>query len=225
MTHLKKLNAPKSWPLKNRKGNKFIARPMPGPHKLTESVTLNLILKEFLNYTKTAKDTKLILNQGMVLVNDKIRKDHKFPVGLMDIISIKDTNEHFILIYNTNLKFTLFPIKKEEAQDKIAKITGKTILKKNKIQLNLYNGYNLLVEKDTYKTGDSIILNKNKIKKHLKFEKGAIVYLTGGKHKGHTGILEATSSNLKNTIVIKTGDAKLTTKKDYAFVIEKPFKK
>ena len=47
MTHLKTINAPKSWPIE-RKAKKFITKPLPGTHKLVESLPLGIILKTFL---------------------------------------------------------------------------------------------------------------------------------------------------------------------------------
>ena len=71
-------------------------------------------------------------------------------------------------------------------------------------------------------------MHQNKIKGHLKFEKGAFIYLIGGKHVGKTGILEEIRSFTgltKDTVTLKTDKGKITTKKDYAFVTEGPFKK
>ena len=228
MSHLKRLKAQKSWPLNKRKGIKFIARPSPGPHKLSESITINLILKGLLGYASTTKEVKLILNQGLVLIDGKIRKDHKFPVGIMDTISIKQTGQNFILLYDENGKYKLHQISKEEIENKPYKIAGKKILKKKQIQLNFNNGNNLIVDKDSYKVGDTIIMQQNKIKRHLKFEKGAFIYLIGGKHVGKTGILEEIKSFAgltKDTVTLKTDKGKITTKKDHAFVIDGPFKK
>lgn len=227
--HLKRLAAPKSWKLR-RKGIKFIARPMPGPHKLEESITLNVILKNLLSYAKTTREVKKILNDGKILVDKIVRKNYRFPVGVMDIIEIPSTNEYYILLHNKKGKFILKKISKEEADFKICKIIEKTILKKNKIQLNLYDGKNILVEKNDFKVGDSIVivLPKNEIKKHLKFEKGASIYLIGGKHIGNTGILEEVHKfpgSQPAKIIFKSGKETFETLKKYTFVIEKEFEK
>ena len=79
MPHLKRIRAPRSWTLKQRKGVTFIARPLPGSHKLSQSVTLNCIVKEMLTYAKTTKEVKLILHQGKILgcFNDLEAKSSK----------------------------------------------------------------------------------------------------------------------------------------------------
>jgi len=63
---------------------------------------------------------------------------------------------------------------------------------------------------------------EQKIKEHLKFEKGSFVYLSGGKHKGESGVID----EIKNSIIKlkpESGESFETSKK-FAFVIgrEKP---
>ena len=55
MSHLKRIRVPKSWPLEKRKYRKYIARPLPGPHKLMNSITLDFLLKDILKIAKTTK--------------------------------------------------------------------------------------------------------------------------------------------------------------------------
>ena len=92
-----------------------------------------------------------------------------------------------------------------------------------KIQLNLSDGRNILVDKDAYKTKDSLIveLPEQKIADHLPFTKGAMILLTGGRHMGTVGNVESIEGN---TLVFKTGSEVYETTKDHAFVVgkEKP---
>src|SRR3989344_5574237 len=185
MSHLKRIAAPKTWPLK-RKENMFILRQNPGPHNLKTSMPIGFILKNMLNKTKITRETKKVINDGSILVNGVVRTDHRFPAGLLDTISIPKTGEHFTLLYNRKGKFILANISQDQVDERICRIKNKTTLKNNKIQLNLYDGTNMIVDKNDYKPGDSIILSKGKIKKHLKLQKGALVYLTGGQHIGET---------------------------------------
>lgn len=224
--HLKRLNAPKSWPIKQRKGIKFITKPSPGPHSLEKSIPLDILMKDVLNYAQTTREVKKILNESKILVNNIIRKDHSFPIGIMDTISIPSTNEYYRLLYNEKGKFSLKPIKKEDALIKLYKIKNKTILKGNKLQLNLDDGKNILVPKDGYKVGDTILLEGNKIKKHLKLEKNAMIFLTNGKYIGTVGTLEEIhkpSALTETKIVFKLNNKKFETLKKYAFVVEKEF--
>ena len=225
MGHLKRINAPLSWTLEQKKGIMFIAKPAPGPHSQKESITISVLLKDLLHCANSTREAKLLLNQEKILVDGKIIKDHHYPIGVMDILTLKDTGERFRLIYNSQGKFSLCQIK-DETEYYVRRIKGKKILKGKKTQLHFSNGNVMLIEKDQYKVGDSVILQEKKIKKHLKLEKGALIYLIGGKHRGTTGLLQEIKKSpglVEDTIEIKTDKGVIKTRKDSAFVIEKPF--
>lgn len=221
--HLKRLNAPKSWPIE-RKSNKWLIRPTSGPHALGKCISLNLILKEILKYAKTTKEVKTILNEKGVLIDNVRRKEPKFPVGIMDVIEIPTTKEHFRVYYNKFGKFILHSITKEEAKLKPQRIIGKTVLKKGKLQLNLYDGNNIIVDKGDYSIGDTIIVDltqNRKIVKHIKFAKGAMVYIFDGKYRGYFGVIDDIHKLFKKTnISVKSSHDKFETAKKYAFVID-----
>jgi len=224
MAHLKRLTAPDSWGI-SKKENKYITRPNPGPHKLNESIPLNLVVKKLLNAAKTTLESKKIIVAGKILVDKRPRKDIKFPLGLMDIIEIPDTKESFIVLLDDYGKFKLSPIK--NSNSKYFKIINKTTLKGKKIQLNLKPGRNIIVDKDAYKVGDTITidLSSNKIKSHLKLEKDSLAYITAGKYIGKiVTILEIHKFKMaKDTITIKLDNNKYETLKDYAFVVDNHF--
>ncbi len=223
MTHLKRINAPKSWPIE-RKTNKFITKPSPGPHKLEESMPLGVILREILKIGNKKRDIKHILNNKNILIDNKVRKEFDFAVGILDSLSIPELNKYYRIMYNNKGKLNLMEINKEETDNKTCKIIGKTILKKGKVQLNLYDGRNLIVDKDSYKVRDSLILKDKKIIKHLKFGKDSLVYLTGGKHIGNKGkIIEIKKypGISKDVLVFKVDNETHETLADYAYVLEK----
>ena len=221
--HLFSLNAPANWPIE-RKKNIWITRPNPGPHPLNKCLPISILLKQLLRYARTAREVRTILNSGDIIIDNKVRKDYRFPVGIMDSISIKKTDENFRLFINEDNKYQLNKINKDEIKLKPCKIINKRILKKGKIQLNLYDGKNILVDKDSYKVGDTIIidLEKKQIINHLKLAKGATIYLTAGKYIGHIGKLNDsfTEKGMQpNKIEVIKGKEKFVTLKDYAFVV------
>ncbi len=221
--HLKRLVAPKSWKIK-RKGITFVTRPNPGMHSKKNSISINVILRDMLNYAKTTRDVKVMLSKGYILVDGKQIKDHRFAVGLMDLIETPKTKECFRVLLDKKGKISIIKTKQEEKKIKLCKIVGKTVIKKGKIQLNLNDGKNIIIDKNNYNTGDTLVIDvpEQKIKEHLKFEKGAFVYLSGGNHKGESGIIDETKNNLIK-IKPKSGESFETSKK-LAFVIgkEKP---
>ncbi|MDD5651574.1 MAG: 30S ribosomal protein S4e [Candidatus Nanoarchaeia archaeon] len=221
--HLKRIPAPKIWPIK-RKIRKFIARPMPGPHCLNDCITLNILLKDFLNQAKTTKEVKFILNNGKILVNKIPRKEYRFPLGIMDIIEIPDLKQKFILLFNEKNRFSLNPIK--DSNTKLCKIIGKKVVKNKKVQINLHDGRNLLLDKNNYAVGDTIVfdLENKKVKDHLKLEKDVMIYLNGGSCKGHIGKLQKIDEGngyAEQKITFLLGKEVHTTLKKYAFVVGK----
>lgn len=147
-----------------------------------------------------------------------MRKDAKFPVGVFDTVEFSGVNESFRIIINRKGKLDLVRIKKEECTIKPCKIIGKTMFR-GKLQLNMIDGNNILVDKGSYKVGDTLILALpgKKIEKHLKLDKKAAIFLTGGKHIGEIGNVEGISAN---KIIYKNSAGDLVeTSKKYAFVV------
>lgn len=224
--HLKRIPSPKNWPI-SRKENQWTARPLPGPHGLHKCITVNIILKELLKIANTTKEVKKILQDGKLFINKIKRNEYKFPVGIMDIIEVPDLKIHNIILYNQNGDFILKDIK--DSKTKLCKVTGKTVVKNKKIQLHLHDGRNILLDKNAYTVGDTIIfdLEKGDIKEDLKLEKGSVIYLTDGSYVGNVGKvdkIEPGTFDKKSKIIFTIGTKKYETLKDYAFVIgkEKP---
>lgn len=220
--HLKRLATPRSWPIK-RKETKFITRPKPGSHSLKLGISLGVFIRDILRYAKTTREVKRILQNRNILVDGARRKEHRFIVGLMDVIGIPEIKKHYRVILDKKGKISLIEIEKNDASIKPCRITGKNKVKE-KTQLNLFDGRNILVDKDDYKVNDTLIISlpNQEIKKHLKFDKNVLVFLVGGKHIGEIGIVEDIISD-KIRYKNKKGDVFETLKK-YVFVIgkEKP---
>ena len=216
-SHLKRLSMPKTWQIK-RKGIKFVTSPSPGPHKLDNGIPLSLLLKEILKYADTTREVKKILNTNEIKVDGKARKDFRLSVGLFDSIEFPNINEQFRVILNKKGKLELIKIKKDETSIKPCKIIGKTMVR-GKLQLNLYDGKNVLVDKGAYTVGDTIFLSlpDQKISKHIKLDRNSTIFLTGGKHIGEIGNVE---DIIQNRIIYKNqkGDL-IETSKEYAFVV------
>ncbi len=215
--HLARLAAPKTWQI-DRKSTTFITKPVPGPHGLQSGMPVNVILKEILKYASTTREVKKILNTNEVKVDGKARKDFRFPVGLFDTLEFPNISEQFRIVLNKSGRLELIKIKKEEASVKPCKIVGKTMVK-GKLQLNLYDGKNILAGTGNYKVGDSVLLSlpDQKIGKHLKLDKKSSIFLVGGKHTGEIGNVEDIK---ENKIIYKDSNGNLVeTLKKYAFVV------
>lgn len=217
--HLKTINAPKTWNV-GRKGKVFILRPDSGPHNLKNSISLNFLLIELLKIAKIKKETTYILHNKEVLVDGKRRKNISFPVGLFDTVCFKDTKKNYRIVIDNKGKFKIIEIDEKEASLKLCKIIGKNLVK-GKVQLNLFDGRSLLVEKGDYSVGDTVIIDpaKKELKDQMKLEKGNTILLIGGKHVGGLGTVEDVVGN-KIIYKIKSNEVHETSKK-YAFVVGK----
>ena len=215
--HINRLSAPKTWQIK-RKGTKYIAKPLPGPHKTENSMPISTIFKESIDYARNTREVKKILHTNEIKIDGITRKDTKFPVGIFDVMEFSSTGEYFRIILNKKGKIDILKIKKDEASIKPCKITGKTMVN-GKVQLNLYDGKNITVDKDSFKVGDTVFIELpgQKISKHVKLDKKSTIFLIGGKHIGETGHVEDIS---KNKIIYKNKEGEIIeTSKAYAFVV------
>lgn len=219
--HLKRYFSPRSWKVK-RKGIVYITKPSPGPHKIEMALPLNVILRDVLNYATTNREVKFMLANKDITVDGIRRRDPKFPVGLFDVLSLNEIGEHFRIILDKKGSIILIKISKDESSLKLCKIIGKKMIR-GKAQLNLYDGKNLLVEKDSYKAGDSVLVGLDKkpleIKEHIKLANGSLIFLTGGKHIGEIGnVQDITGSRI--IYKAENGDV-IETLKKYAFMVGK----
>lgn len=177
---------PKEWPIA-RKGTKFIAN---ASHSKNSSIPLVFILRDILSIAKTVKEAKYFVLRGNVKINNKIRRDVKFPVQVFDVVSLEKINKNYRLEI-VNKKFVLKEISGKDVEKKIVKISGKVLLSGNKVQLNLEDGQNFLY-KSKFSVGDSVVLDtkKDTIEKILPLKPGAKVEIIAGKHAGKKGELK-----------------------------------
>ena len=215
--HLKRLYVSKSIVL-SKKGLTFVTRPKPGQSSLTLGLSLAVLLRDFLKLANNMKEVKYILSTYEVLVDGRRRKDPHFITGFMDTLSLSHIKVYYRMLLSSKGNLYVKPISAEEAKIKVCKIIGKSINHK-KIQLNLYDSKNILVDKGSYHVGDSVVvqLPANTIKETLVLKKGAMVMLIGGKHRGRIGAVESiTGTKLSYK---RLSGTVFSTEKKYAFVI------
>jgi len=222
--HLKRLAAPRVLRL-HRKEKVFTIKPTPGPHRLERAISLGLIVRDYLRLCDTYKEARKIVANGDILVDGVKRKNFKFPCGLMDVISIPKMRKYVRILFDRNGKLTLVPISESDAEWKLCRIQNKTIIKGKKVQLNLHDGNNTLVEKDDYKTGDVLKLSfkEKKIDEVYKFDKGTVSMIIGGSHIGEIASIEeiqVVASSKPNLAKMK-GEKEFSTIAEHVFPIGK----
>lgn len=229
--HLKRIAAPKVMPIMNKKEGKWIVRPLPGPHQLSKCVPLGVLLRDVLNVAQTMRDVKKILSSRLVAVDGMVRSEQKFPVGLMDVISLLPEDKHYRIVVDWKGRFKPIEISREEAKMKIAKVTNKTITKGSKIMITLHDGKNIFG--DSHITvGDSVLLQllgrqkeKAKMIGHMKIGSGARCYISSGKHAGTLAIIKelVKRGNRKMEAVVNDGKKDFITVADYLIVVGDKF--
>lgn len=220
--HLKRLAAPRSWAI-SRKKHKWVARPRPGPHGIGKSIPLQIVLRDMLRYCDSTREARRLVSSRLILVDGKPVRDLKRGMGLMDVLSLKQKKEHFRMLIDTKGRLQLVKVDAKQAKWKLARIEGKTTVKGGKVQINLLDGRNILLDKNTYKTGDvlKISIPSQKITDHYELTKGNIALLIGGKHVGELARLEKYEKSRnprENEVVFEEG---FSTSLHNVFVIGK----
>ncbi len=195
---LKRIAAPKLFPIPRKIKRRFVIKPMPGPHPAERSIPLGIIIRDILGYARTLKEVRKIVHAGYVKIDGRVVKDYRFPVGLMDVIELTLTDEIYrVLPFKRRL--VLHKITPEEAKFKIARIVGKRYVKKGHIQLNLEGGRNILLKVNNeeerreilqkYSVGDSLMISipNQEILKHFKLAENKYAIIIAGRHMGVHG--------------------------------------
>ncbi|RLI23502.1 30S ribosomal protein S4e [Candidatus Bathyarchaeota archaeon] len=224
---LKREKAPKIWPI-HRKEFVFTFKPVPGPHPIERSIPLALILRDMLNLAKFAREANKIVKKGMIKVDGRVIREPRFPVGMMDVLSIPEI-ESVYRVFPSKKGLMLHPIGKEEENVKLCRIESKRLVKGGRIQLTLHDGRNILLpaEEDgkdytrldvlKIQLPDQTILDKFTLKE------GSFVMVFEGKHRGEFGRLKAieeVGSKLKSLVTIeKESGEQIQTILEYVFVL------
>jgi small subunit ribosomal protein S4e len=178
-------------------------------------------LRDMLHIGQTSAEVRKILGRREVLVDGKVRINYKHPVGLMDVISIPKIDQHYRVMLDPRGKISLRKIEGTQANWKLARVMDKNYMKGGRLQLNLHDGRNILVDKDEYKTGDvlKISLPDQKVMSKFDFKEDSLAMLTGGAHIGticRIKKIEKTRNPMPNIVEFHEG---FNTIVDYVFMV------
>jgi len=214
---LKRTKAPKTWKIKRKEGM-WTTNPHCGPHDKS-AIPLLFVLRDMLGYAQNAREARQILSEGNVFVNGKVRRDMRYPVGIMDVLEIPKTGETFRFLVDKKGSLLLHPIEGEEKKLRIVKILNKHIVPKNNVQLSLHDGSTLLV-KNNFSPSDSLLISEKKIVGHLPFAAGNIGLVLKGDNVGRVGkILDIKRYGIYQDIAVLEDSERFETLADYVIVI------
>jgi len=202
MSYLKRQQAPKNWPIP-RKGTAYVVKPKSG------AIPLLIVFRDMLKVLQNRKEMKKIIQDKLILVNNRIARDETNGVNLFDTISIIPSKKYYRVELDERGKFNLEEIKESETNHKVSKIVDKKILKGKKMQLNLIDGNNF-ISNIKCNPGDSALISfrEKKIEKCLPLIEGAKVAVFAGKHAGKKGVIEKISPEEK-MVSLKTKDGNI----------------
>jgi small subunit ribosomal protein S4e len=204
-TTVKRQLAPVFWDI-NRKQGRFIIRTYPGTHAKKYAYSIGVILRDVLKVTKNMHEAKKIVNAGKVKIDNIIRYNVNFAVGLMDTIELVSSQQKVYRLVPR--KSLLYPIEISDNEKtlKLLKIKNKSIIKGNKIQYGFHDGKTIISEA-IYSVGDTCLVKVPELEiiETLKLQSDCLAILTRGDNAGSIGkiqeIKEGTFSLPKRVII------------------------
>lgn len=200
--HLKRLAAPDFWPLL-RKEATWTVKPAPGPHPVSRALPLLVIVRDVIGYAETHREARKVIAEGHFKVDGRIRRDYKYPVGLMDVLEIVDTGEFFRVVPVPVKVMAVVPISREEASFKLCRVENKTTLKGGKMQLNLHDGKNIEMNPEEARKVATMSVVKVSIPdyrllEYIPMEGGVLATIIGGMNVGRVGKVVGVSGGMRH---------------------------
>ena len=200
--HLKRLAAPEFWPVL-RKEAKWVVKPSPGPHPVSRAIPMLIVVRDILGFARTGREARKLVAEGHFKVDGRVRRDYKFPVGLMDVIEVVDTGEFFRVVPVPVKVLFPVPITREEASFKLCRIEDKTTTKGGRIQLNLHDGKNIVVDAEEgrkFMTMSTVKISipDYKLLDYIPAEKGVVAVVIGGINVGRVGRIMNVSKGMRH---------------------------
>jgi small subunit ribosomal protein S4e len=206
---LKRQLAPRFWQV-NRKSVRFILNTMPGPHTRKFSYPIGVVLRDLLHVCSNIREVKRSLNKGLINVDGKMIRHPNFPIGLMDTLEIKPSNQSYRFVPSNGIPLFPIEINSDEKNLKLEKIKSKVTSKENLYQYCLHDGRTFL-SKESYNVNDTCLIDLPKfgIKNHVELKEGCTVIVTRGENAGNIGKVEEIKSgsfSLPKRVLVSMGE-------------------
>lgn len=184
---MKRLAAPRSWDIP-RKWNRFVFKPLPGPHAISSAYPLGVAVRDLASLANLSKELRFILKTGRVLVDGRERKTPRFPVGLFDVVSIPAEGVDYRLVPSRK-GLSLVKVPVGEARTKLCGVSRKTKVKGGHTQYGLHDGRSVLDDSLNLSSGDALLLEvpSQKVIGHTKLAKGSMGLVLTGDRAGQVG--------------------------------------
>ena len=226
--HLKRIASPKAVPVHDKKALVWITKPSAGPHPKKHAMPLGVFVRDILKLARTAREARRILASRLVKVDGKVRTNEKFPVGLMDVLSVPKSGKHYRISVDRKGRLTPVEVKEADTASKLLKVINKHVVRGGKINLTFHDGKNMLGDNHVM-VGDSLIVSlpETKMKTHLKRDIGSRCLVMEGKHAGTIVKLKEImqrKGGKPSEALVEDETGEFVTVAKYLFVVDEAFK-
>jgi small subunit ribosomal protein S4e len=224
---LKSIAAPRSWDIPRKKGI-FVYKPTPGPYSNAASYPLGVVVRDLASMATLAREIKLIVRTGKVLVDGTQRESPSFPVGLFNVVSVPAEGATFRLVPSRK-GLVLAKLGSDEGNRKLCRITSKTKTKGGHIQYGLHDGRSVLSDSLGLSPGDAVLLEvpSQKVLGQVKLAKGSVGLVLSGLRAGQTGkIAEVKKGTISRERMVRLslpgGEAEIPSRLVFPVGADKP---
>ena len=184
---LKRLAAPRSWDI-SRKSDRFVFKPLPGPHSISSSYPLCVVVRDLASMAKLSKELKFMLKTGKVKVDGKERRTPRFPVGLFNVVSVPLEGVDYRLVPSSK-GLALTKVAPGEAQKKLCSVDSKTKIRGGHMQYGLHDGRSVVDDKLDLSPGDAVLIEvpSQKVLGEARLAKGSLGLILTGDRAGQMG--------------------------------------
>lgn len=206
-----------------RKRFVWLAKPMPGTHSAGESVALVTLVRDILGFSDNAREARKIIREGGVLVDGRAVKRERFPVGLMDVVSLPSVKKFYRVSVDRQGRMKLVEASEAGSDYKLCVVKRKGNVRGSLTQIGLHDGRNLVYGEDV-RVGDTVKLSvpAQKVLGVIQLKESAKCLVTKGKHAGVLATVERLHprrSRRDAEATLKSGEEEFTTVKKYLFPV------
>ncbi len=214
---LKRLAAPRSWDI-SRKSDRFVFKPLPGPHPIAGSYPLGVVVRDLASMANLSKELKFMLKSGKVKVDGRERRTPRFPVGLFNVVSVPAEGVDFRLV-PTPKGLSLAKVSSDEAKTKLCSVHTKSKVKGGHIQYGLHDGRSVMDDALKLAPGDAVLIEvpSQKVLGQARLAKGSLGLVLTGDRAGQLGkiadVKKGTISREKMVrITLPSGEAEIPSR-------------
>ncbi len=214
---LKRLAAPRSWDI-SRKSDRFVFKPLPGPHPAASSYPLGVVVRDLASMANLSKELKFMLKTGKVKVDGKERRTPRFPVGLFNVVSVPAEGVDYRLVPSPK-GLALAKVSSDEAKTKLCSVNTKSKVRGGHIQYGLHDGRSVMDDALKLSPGDAVLIEvpSQKVLGQARLAKGSLGLVLTGDRAGQLGkiadVKKGTISREKMVrITLPSGEAEIPSR-------------